>query len=761
MATSFYGGMPGTSFIIKSKFASIQAMNDAFDSNDAYTDVWYDEYCIIDTVNKNDKDNGKIFRRGYNGAVYIGQIVGPASGTPWITAGTFEDVANNSGTEENDYRLYPIEIEEGETGNYKIHGDAGVQDSLNENNLHAIKATVANNALVPGKEIEDGQEVYNDSIEWTWCNVRKYGTGENEPDSYFHIGFTFPYLVNDFSVATTDPYSSNNVNIQRIDNFAHPFYNHWRLNIPRGISGDSLQNIRVINLNSAPNITYIDTTASVPPTFSSTIESDGTTKLTVNSAVKDGSNLQDQRFLVCQYKAYENTIIFNGSSIESSARPHTFDIYLGEFDWPVKTEIIPENGKIKTTFASEKESITTGGIVKWLKSVSMSEDGYLIRNYNFGNSENSKGDSPKPAPIKFIKEITQADNGIITITYNTKEENGIDYDKYASDPVKWITNIGYNNNIGSPDYGKLTITYNTYTLNENDEKIYDTNIFQTRSIKNMSFTGRSKNSSSGTVQNTPAFLQSAVDKYIDVLDNNQYKTALNVQYSSGNSNTFNFNNNYIVDTFYSSDSYLYIMYSSPSARPNNGFTSQDIFDKEKILRQRNFNPNDSAAVEAFWLELGINNYGEGIFWYELGPLKNDKGLLIGPSYTFDKLFYGDENPPESPSIEQIKSALVRKTGTLINIANLEGKVVSVGGETDTKYLFNYGLDPNNANSLTWFYLGTTSETGKAELTVLEENSILPDNWFANYTDPSYIFNYKTYTFVDSPLPSWNITTTNA
>lgn len=744
MATSFYGGMPGTSFIIKSKFASIQAMNDAFDSNDAYTDVWYDEYCIIDTVNKNNKDNGKIFRRGYNGAIYIGQIVGPASGTPWITAGTFEDVANNSETEENDYRLYPVEVDQGETGNYKIHGDAGTQNSLDENNLHAIKATVANNALVPGKEIEDGQEVYNDSIEWTWCNVRKYGTGENEPDSYFHIGFTFPYLVNDFSVATTDPYSSNNVNIQRIDNFAHPFYNHWRLNIPRGISGDSLQNIRIIARNNAPNITYIDTIASVP-TFNSTIESDGTTKLTVNSAVISGSNLQNQRFLVCQYKAYENTIIFNGSPIESSARPHTFDIYLGEFDWPVSTTISAQ-GMVTTTFASGKSS-TAENVAKWVKSVSMTEDGYLIRNYNNGDSENSKGDNPAPTPIKFIQNITQAANGVITITYNTKEPtNPNQNQKFTSNPIKWITNIEYDNNVtddGQPNdnYGKLTVTYNNG----------ESQSFSTKAIKNIEFTGRSKNSSSGTVQNTPAFLQPAADKYIDVLDNNQYKTALNIQYSSDNSNAFNFNNNYIVDTFYSSDSYLYIMYSSPSVRPNadNGFTSSQILTNERILQR-----NDSLNYS----NLKINNYGD-IYWYRLGPLKNDKGLLVGPSYTFDELF--DENPPESPSIEQIKSALVSKTGTLINIADLEGKIVSVGGEADTKYLFNYGLDPDNANSLTWFYLGTTSETGKAELTVLEENSVLPNNWFSDYTDPSYIFNYKTYTFVNSPLPSWNITTTNA
>jgi len=47
--------------------------------------VNYGEYVIIDTFDKNNPDNGKVFRRGINtgdlgGAEYIGQIVGPQGG---------------------------------------------------------------------------------------------------------------------------------------------------------------------------------------------------------------------------------------------------------------------------------------------------------------------------------------------------------------------------------------------------------------------------------------------------------------------------------------------------------------------------------------------------------------------------------------------------------------------------------------------------------------------------------------------------------
>ena len=58
------------------------------------SEVNYGEYVIIDTIinlhNKNDDDNGKVFRRGMDyqadlaGAEYIGQIVGPQGETPEI-----------------------------------------------------------------------------------------------------------------------------------------------------------------------------------------------------------------------------------------------------------------------------------------------------------------------------------------------------------------------------------------------------------------------------------------------------------------------------------------------------------------------------------------------------------------------------------------------------------------------------------------------------------------------------------------------------
>ena len=63
---SLYGGHQGNSFVLRSAFQSYADMVTAFKQGPAYTGVWYNEYCILDTPNKNDKDNGKIYQRGLN-----------------------------------------------------------------------------------------------------------------------------------------------------------------------------------------------------------------------------------------------------------------------------------------------------------------------------------------------------------------------------------------------------------------------------------------------------------------------------------------------------------------------------------------------------------------------------------------------------------------------------------------------------------------------------------------------------------------------
>jgi len=93
---SFYGGRPGNSFVIVTTFRSVDEMITQFKQGPNYTAVHYDEYVMINTINKNNPDNGKLYRRGYNftndmgGAEYIGTIVGPSGNAPLLKMTTIE-----------------------------------------------------------------------------------------------------------------------------------------------------------------------------------------------------------------------------------------------------------------------------------------------------------------------------------------------------------------------------------------------------------------------------------------------------------------------------------------------------------------------------------------------------------------------------------------------------------------------------------------------------------------------------------------------
>lgn len=226
---SFYGGRRGASFIITKSYGSIEEMVNAFSQGGAYKVVDYDDYVLIDTENKNDPDNGKLYRRGYDynndmgGAVYEGQIVGPAGLAPHTQIDTVNHVEQKATQEGYEYRRG--------TGEYKLD----------------------DNSIVPGKYVESGSGVarYNDKITWAYCSVRDI----NSYESTAYIGFTFPYTVIDFTSTSKSPYVNgvyvdNGVEVARTDDGTHPFYEKWNIAVPRGIQGHSTENITLAEATS-------------------------------------------------------------------------------------------------------------------------------------------------------------------------------------------------------------------------------------------------------------------------------------------------------------------------------------------------------------------------------------------------------------------------------------------------------------------------------------------------------------------------------
>ena len=221
---SFYGGRRGASFVIAKRYSTIAEMVAAFSQGGDYKTVNYDEYVLIDTENKNNKDNGKIYRRGYEynnsmgGAIYEGQIVGPAGMAPHTEMHTIAEVEQIQQREGFEYRR-----------------GSGSYDA-------------ANNNLVPGKYNEAGSGVakYNDTISWAYCSVRD----ENSHESTAHIGFKFPYTVIDYITQAVAPYNASGnyadmSKAERVDDGTHPFYEKWNISIPKGVKGNTIKNVQL------------------------------------------------------------------------------------------------------------------------------------------------------------------------------------------------------------------------------------------------------------------------------------------------------------------------------------------------------------------------------------------------------------------------------------------------------------------------------------------------------------------------------------
>lgn len=311
---SFYGGKQGVSPIIKARF---QYVTNALDSNNEYidkaygraiskangnqnsinninmetmeycfsqsdyTDVWFGELAIINTKNKRNENNGKLFRRvlkkenaqdGVAHAEYIGTIVGPSEGFPFIDiAGSIEGDTGLKKTVAN----IPTDL-----GDFEFSYPTGEKQRIvsyefnNNTDIHTYEANVENNALVPGA-VKTGEDwTYEKGIKYSWVNVRNNIDGE-EQDTYVYLGFEVPYTIFDFNFDTKPwNYTGKIAEFTNEDNYlgikpitatanqnwqSTPFYQNWQIHLLKGKPGNQIGYLRRVKANSFRNFDLTNT----------------------------------------------------------------------------------------------------------------------------------------------------------------------------------------------------------------------------------------------------------------------------------------------------------------------------------------------------------------------------------------------------------------------------------------------------------------------------------------------------------------------
>ena len=694
---SFYGGKPGVSFKLSGYFKSIDDMIQAFKKGDSYRDVFYGEYCLISTVNLNDKDNGKLYKRGLDytndmgGAIFCGNIVGPSSGVPFLQLNTIKEV-NDRATEaipEDWYRVYPTGYEldsEGHVVGYKVNTDDGESGkpmaTFPFSQAHDI-------SLVPGKTDEG---TFNDGIEYAWCNIRR---PDDNHDSWVYIGFTIPFPVFEMDTHVVSQYNSSGnyqadtTTVDRTDDGTHPFYTSWDFGIPKGIKGDALRNLRVITPTSG--MTIYDPSAI-------TVNSE-TGLVSVGAAGYTGQAediAAGRKILVFDMYYYDNQI-----------NPDPLTIYVGDFN-KIDSITLADDGTLTIDYSHDDNTVFSRKI-KWITATTLSPDtGVFTVTYN-------NGDPAFTTTLDWIKSISLDEDGTIHY-YHTKDNR----DESYNNVIKWVTDVALNPNTGEftmnfnygdplvrqldwiddiyidEDTGEITIHHVNAAIGEDGEVtlparlklITDAEVSSDGVVTLITNTGESIILKQAGTDN---------DYHIKVIDNVILNTALaddkriQVKYNTERTNTpIGDPINYVYDMVVrDSDFHLLVLFNDPTHRATAGDLNESGVDK-----------NGVQWVQGVTGSNGIQTTN-GIYWRDYGTIKDQAGILIGFNLTQDDIGADTD----------ILDYLNRTYPNGLTEGATKQKVVTFAPTADDSkefYAFDY-------NSYTWFYVGTISDTGSRDV----------------------------------------------
>lgn len=511
---SFYGGKQGISPVIKARFKYISKedeayigrcgqttkltkeeaiwLNDALNSssyeegyelkwtdetlapftmdeclkNTNYTNVWYGELCIIDTDNKLNPNNGKIYRRTlrqvsvnneYLYAEYVGQIVGPSGGIPNFDLGSLDTERKKATGEEKTYDSEEPRLDNSNwdysykdnTGNITTvipSGDnAYEQIAISEAGVPGINDETANIQMVPGKDTNGN---YHDTIRYTWCNVRRRLDGKDD-DAWVYLGFEIPYTIYEVQ-GHEENYTYNGDVFINNSNSNHPFYKQYDFHIPRGTRGIGPERIFTINpkdlgAESFPvGETLYDFDAIDYNQATDTYSIDTSKTKTVNA---------DSSYWVGKWSLYN----------PKTTTIDTIYQYLGSYK-DVRGVSLANDGTLTFTYSDNSTQVFSKKI-KWINSIVIDTDqnsgtyGKMTINYN-------NGTTPFTKVLPFIKTISFNDStGKITTTYADNTSIIVKDSLSGNDFIfAYPKTVTLDTDSSSGTYGKLEITSNTNTL---------------------------------------------------------------------------------------------------------------------------------------------------------------------------------------------------------------------------------------------------------------------------------------------------------
>ena len=395
--------------------------------------VNYGEYVIIDTPNKNDLDNGKVYRRGLDyqndlgGAEYIGQIIGPTGSSPEIYMDSFTTLVSEGGPQ----------------------------------------ISYENDDIIPGMELDvDGQMIFNDAIHSSWVTLRdQFGVVTG-----CKIGFQFPYHVFNFTAEGVNPYTTGEL-IERIDDKQHPYFSKWKISVPKGIKGDAFDNLHIANSIAIKDAVYYEDE-------NCTIEL-GT--LLEDTLINFNSGAYDEEREIYTitlesgdivYVKKEDTdkevLVYKEIKYDTNPLGDVEYFILGEYNVIDNITLMPD-GSLQIDYSYDGIKICDGDKIQWINNIKLTSNGKLEVKYNTANDYVTINDPQQP--IQWIIEIKLTDDGDLKVKYNTDLQE-FDGSIINNKKIRWIDEHGIQINTNKIDTNgtdlgegsgsqKVQVTYNT------------------------------------------------------------------------------------------------------------------------------------------------------------------------------------------------------------------------------------------------------------------------------------------------------------
>ena len=653
---SFYGGKQGVSPIVKARFKYVDTKDQAYiakvnsgivvDSKDvmelcfadtSYTDVWYGQLAIIDTENKSNKNNGKLFRRvltrsnneitdgGTPHGEYIGRIVGPSEGFPKVWLGSLKEMSNKAKVayQENpdNHYVFPKSKNNGGAGSV-FDGQGRVlasgEDSLSlkasspdKGMIETLEGNKTNNQLIPGVKITTDEEgnksyEYETGIHYSWVNIRNNIGGDKE-DTYVYLGFQIPYTVIDLNfsgVDWTESFSSSQANRDEYLNGTQPFYQKWSIEIPRGIRGNGVGFLRQAKFSDFKNA-----------------DPNNPEKTEILYRYEDIYNVNDGTFTLPEDTGnYRQAFEFDaGLNNEGSILVYTIYGYDTSYD---------------STNSYQKTATCYFGKMNDINGINLAEDGTLTISYSSGK------DDPLENKIKWIENIEMITKdgenynsnnpNFIKITYNVIENNG-ENKKTELGPLKFIDYMQWKEN-DNQDNRQL---YVKYTDNTTVEPVSGDNIENSNSFNQIDG------------------LRIKADTKEIQYHTNPINASLPDDDNENEGNYRSFSNPVILDiieeAFINGEGHLLIKHSSSEIRYNGNYDDSQSY--QPYTRYHHYDEEKNKH----WYKGGDlpdatgGNDEQGVWWEDLGIVKQHiSGLRIGEEFNTERYNYYLEQIGQSP-----------------------------------------------------------------------------------------------------------------